>query len=81
MPQSILDIARIVNSEKWGFKKAKCYFSFSFSFVVKSTQQTCMHDCERAVENEHLHMNKNNKNTKAKFQTPNTLSVPKTRTE
>ena len=26
-----------------------------------------MHDYERAVENNHLHMNKNNKNTKADF--------------
>jgi len=35
----------------------------------------------RAVENKHLHMNKNNKNTKANFETQNTLAMPKTRTE
>jgi len=28
-----------------------------------------MHDYERAVENKHLHMNKNNENTKANFKT------------
>jgi len=47
--------------------------SFIHSFIVKSTQQTCMHD--------HKNMNKNNNNTKANFETQNTLAMPKTRTE
>jgi len=42
-------------------------------------QQSCMHDYERAVENEHLHMNRNDRNTNANFKTQNTLAVPKTR--
>jgi len=29
----------------------------------KSTQQTCMHGYNRAVEKKHVHLNKNNKNT------------------
>ena len=37
-----------------------------------------MHDYNRAVENKHLHMNKNNKNTKRNFKTQNTLGMPKT---
>ena len=40
-----------------------------------------MHDFERAVGNKHLHVNENNKNTKANFETQNTLEMPKTRTE
>ena len=40
-----------------------------------------MHDYERAEENKHLHMNKNNKNAKANFKTQNTLAMPETRTE
>jgi len=43
--------------------------------ITHSTQQTCMRDCDRAVENKHLHMNKNN------FKTQNTLAMPKTRKE
>ena len=56
--------------------------SLTHSFIVKSIslQQTCMHDYEGAVENNHLHMNKNNKNTKAGFKTQNTLAMPKTMT-
>ena len=66
---------------------------FIHSFIVKSTQQTCIRRITRAVENKHLHMNnthpfngplhmnKNNKNTEANFKTQNTLAKPKTRTE
>ena len=53
---------------------------FIHSFIVKSTQQTCIRRITRAVENKHLHMNKNNKNTEANFKTQNTLAMPKTRT-
>ena len=30
------------------------------SFIVKRTQRTCMHNYEKAVENKHLYMKKNN---------------------
>jgi len=40
-----------------------------------------MHDYNRAVENKHLHMNKNNKNTKRNFKTQNTLAMPDTGTD
>jgi len=36
--------------------------SLVHSFIIKTTQQTSMHDKDRAVENEHLRMNKNNSN-------------------
>jgi len=49
--------------------------------LEKSTQQTCIHDYERAVENKHLCMNSNNKNTKTNCKTQNTPAMPKTRTE
>jgi len=43
-----------------------------------------MHDYDRAVENKHMHMNKNNKNnknTKRSFKTRNALAMPKSRKE
>jgi len=40
-----------------------------------------MGDYETAVKNKHMHMNENNKNTKANFKTQNTLAMSKTRTE
>ena len=45
---------------------------------MKSTQQTRVPDYDTAVENKHLHMTKNNKNTKRNFKTQNTLGMPKT---
>jgi len=54
--------------------------SFNHSFIVKSTQQTRVHDNKTAVENKHLHINKN-KNTKASFRTQHTQLTPKTTTE
>jgi len=38
-----------------------------------------MHDYKRAVENKHLHMSKNNRNTKTNFKIQNTLGMPNTR--
>jgi len=38
-------------------------------------------DCDTAVGNKHLHMNRNNRNTKATFKTQNTLAMAKTSTE
>jgi len=38
--------------------------SFIHSSIVKKHTKTCMHDYKRAVENNHLHTNKNNRNTK-----------------
>ena len=40
-----------------------------------------MYDYDRTVGNKHLHMNKNNKNTKANFKTQNTLAMRKARTQ
>jgi len=40
-----------------------------------------MHSYDRAVGKQHVHMNKNKKNTKRNFKTQNTLGMSKTRKE
>ena len=47
---------------------------FIHSFIVKKTQQMCMHDYERRVKNKCLLMNKN-KNTKENFKTQSTPEI------
>ena len=56
------------------------YFIDPFIYCKKHITNVYLHDYERAVENKHLHVNKN-KNAKANFKTQNTLAMPKTRTE
>ena len=58
------------------------YFIHTLLFIYyKSTQQTCKHGYDRAVEKKHVRMNKNNKNTQKNFETQNKLGMLKTRKE
>ena len=60
-------------------KPGRKFFTHSFIYCNKNTQQTCMHYYDAPVENKHLGMNnnnKNNKNTKRNFKRQNKLAMP-----